>query len=59
MAWLKEHPFISVMLMGHTDDQGGDAYNLQLSINRAKSVSTYLVEHGIASTRVSTSGYGK
>lgn len=57
--WLKEHPFISIKITGHTDDQGTDDYNLQLSINRAKSVSTYLSENGISSARINTSGSGK
>ncbi|MEO7992149.1 MAG: OmpA family protein [Chryseolinea sp.] len=59
VSWLKKNPSINVALSGHTDDQGNDAYNLTLSTNRAKRVASYLIDHGILSTRIETCGYGK
>ena len=45
---------------GHTDARGGDAYNLALSKQRARSVADYLrSQHGIAAQRLSVEGYGR
>ena len=46
------------IIAGHTDNQGGAAYNLNLSIARAKSVVTWLTQHGIAGNRLVAQGYG-
>ena len=46
-------------LNGHTDDVGGEEYNLELSRNRAQSVSDYLKSKGIAADRLIVHGYGK
>ncbi len=59
VSWLKKNPSINAVLSGHTDDQGNDAYNLALSANRAKRVASYLIDHGISSSRIETFGYGK
>ncbi|MBI5541826.1 MAG: OmpA family protein [Bacteroidia bacterium] len=57
ISFLKENPGVSIEIGGHTDNVGSQEHNLKLSQNRAKSVQTYLVEHGIASTRLSSKGY--
>ncbi len=49
----------SVSVEGHTDAIGTDAYNQGLSERRANSVKTYLVEHGVDGSRLSTAGYGE
>src|SRR5262249_34846382 len=36
-----------VEVQGHTDEQGDDAYNLDLSKRRAATVRQYLLDHGI------------
>lgn len=59
VRWLHLNPSVSILLKGHTDDQGSDQYNAELSLNRAKSTADYLVAHGISSSRIKTSGYGK
>jgi OOP family OmpA-OmpF porin len=46
------------IIAGHTDNQGGAAYNLNLSIARAKSVVTWLTQHGVAGNRLIAQGYG-
>src|SRR5579859_4534238 len=56
---MKKNPAWKVKLRGHTDDKGDNLYNYNLSMNRAKSVGTYLVQSGIAATRVKTLGFGK
>ena len=56
---LNKRPDIKVEIGGHTDAKGSDEYNAALSDRRAKSVKTYLVKQGIASTRMSSKGYGE
>lgn len=48
-----------LLLVGHTDNQGSDAYNLDLSRRRAAAVASYLISHGVPSTRIATSGKGE
>ncbi len=44
---------------GHTDSQGPEAYNLELSQRRADSVVAYLVEQGIDAQRLQPTGFGE
>ena len=48
-----------VEVQGHTDEQGNDAYNLDLSNRRAATVKRYLIEQGIAASRLTSKGYGE
>jgi len=50
---------IHVEVAAHTDSRGRDAYNLDLSNRRAKSVMDYLTSHGIAASRLTSNGYGE
>lgn len=56
---LEAYPHVKVEISGHTDDQGSDDFNLTLSLERAKSVRTYLVLRGIDPDRMVARGYGK
>ena len=56
---LKEQGSVNVVVEGHTDGIGTEAYNLKLSRRRADAVRKYLVSHGIADRRIKTEGYGK
>jgi len=57
---LAANPDITLMsIEGHTDNKGGDALNLKLSKDRAKSCLDYLVGKGIASSRLTSEGFGK
>lgn len=59
-AIFKSHPEIKkVEISGHTDSQGKDAYNLDLSDRRAKAVRTYLINKGVAAERMDAKGYGE
>jgi OmpA-OmpF porin, OOP family len=57
---LKENPAVKIMIVGHTDSDGDDAMNLDLSKRRAANVKNYLVkEFGISADRISTDGKGE
>lgn len=43
---------------GHTDSTGGDAINMPLSENRARSVADYLGTRGVNQARIGTRGFG-
>ncbi len=47
-----------ILIEGHTDNTGSDAYNQQLSEHRAKMVMLHLAEHGVPTQRMKISGYG-
>ena len=56
---LNENPNITIELSAHTDYKGSDQYNEGLSQRRAESVVNYLIEHGIATDRLTPKGYGE
>ncbi|UII19753.1 OmpA family protein [Fulvivirga ligni] len=55
---MKQNPDMKIRLEGHTDNRGIPKYNLKLSKSRVEAVKEYLVDHGIASKRISGKGYG-
>ena len=54
-----EYPETDILIEGHTDDTGRDAYNMTLSGKRAESVANYLTTAGISSSRITTKYYGE
>ena len=56
---LKKYPDYKLVISGHTDSQGGEAGNLELSKARAKTCAEYLTNRGIDSSRLSHNGYGE
>lgn len=58
-AFLNKYPDRSVTIEGHTDSVGSEDSNLGLSERRAASVKTYLVNQGVASSRVTSTGKGE
>ena len=56
---LNEYKDYNMTINGHTDDVGSDASNLILSRDRAASVKTYFVGHGITDSRITTDGFGE
>jgi outer membrane protein OmpA-like peptidoglycan-associated protein len=58
-AILKEYPSAKFSIEGHTDSDGKDAANQKLSEDRAAAVKNYLIESGIASSRLASVGFGE
>lgn len=58
-AILKQYPSANFSIEGHTDSDGKDSANQKLSEDRAGAVKTYLIENGINSSRLTSSGFGE
>lgn len=56
---LKDYPQTDVLIVGHTDSKGAEAYNQGLSERRAGSAAYYLTSKGIAGFRMTTLGKGE
>jgi outer membrane protein OmpA-like peptidoglycan-associated protein len=56
---LKEFDKTLIDVEGHTDSDGSDSYNLQLSQQRANSVGSYLQSHGVSNQRIVAMGKGE
>jgi len=56
---LKRYPNASLVIEGHTDNTGSNAYNIELSENRANAVKNYLTGKGIDGSRLTATGYGE
>lgn len=56
---LKINQEMKIEVSGHTDNQGTDEHNMDLSSNRARVVYEYLLAGGIPPTRLSFKGYGE
>lgn len=59
VATMKKYDDIRAIVAGHTDSVGNDAYNLNLSERRASSVRDYMMNRGIAPSRLIARGYGE
>lgn len=59
IEFLELNSNLKIEIRSHTDERGNDAYNLDLSDRRAKSVVDYLVDHGIPRERLVPKGYGE
>jgi len=59
VATLMKTPNMKVVLEGHTDSIGSDAYNMKLSERRARSVFDYFLKKGVKADRMKTVGYGE
>lgn len=56
---LRQYERTDVLILGHTDATGSDAYNQALSERRAGSAAAYLEQLGVAPERISTRGMGE
>ena len=58
-AILNKYPDTEILIEGHTDSDGTDEHNRELSIRRAQSVATDLSTHQVIATRFTVMGYGE
>lgn len=56
---MREHPSLTIEIVGHTDSEGEDDYNLDLSKRRAKAVLSFLSDNKIAAARLRFRGEGE
>ena len=56
---LNKYADTNILIEGHTDATGTDEHNLELSRNRASSVSNYLAGLAVNPARFTTMGYGE
>ena len=54
-----EYPETNILIEGHTDDVGSEAYNLSLSQRRAEAVGNYLKSVGVDASRFTIKWYGE
>jgi peptidoglycan-associated lipoprotein len=59
IAWLKSNPAALILIEGHCDERGTNAYNLVLGERRAKATQDYLVARGVAAARITIISYGE
>lgn len=59
VAFLQENPNRNVLVEGHTDSVGNEAYNQRLSQQRAESVKMALIHRGVSPGRIIATGYGE
>jgi OOP family OmpA-OmpF porin len=48
-----------IAIEGHTDSRGADAFNLELSKRRAKTVRAFLIVQGVSEGRLTADGFGE
>ena len=58
-VWLKANYAKAVTIEGHCDERGTTEYNLALGERRASTVKSYLINLGIAASRLNTISYGE
>jgi peptidoglycan-associated lipoprotein len=58
-AWLRANPSENVVIEGHCDERGTNAYNLALGERRAESARSFLINLGISGARLTTISYGE
>jgi outer membrane protein OmpA-like peptidoglycan-associated protein len=58
-AGLRDNPGAEVRIIGHTDNTGSDAVNNPLSVDRAASTRSYLVNRGVDGRRIGIEGMGE
>ncbi len=56
---LKDNPSVMVKIEGHCDERGTVEYNLSLGEKRAKAAMDYMIDLGVASSRLDMVSYGK
>ncbi len=58
-AYMQKAPGLMVIVEGHCDERGSNAYNMALGEKRAKAAAAYLEAMGIGGNRLETVSYGE
>jgi outer membrane protein OmpA-like peptidoglycan-associated protein len=58
LALMKARPSVRMGVSGHTDNRGALDLNMRLSRDRAAACKNYLINHGIAASRLESQGFG-
>jgi OOP family OmpA-OmpF porin len=56
---MKKDPTATFILKGYASAEGTDAHNMELSVDRANAVKTYLVNTGVNGANLTAKGYGE
>ena len=59
VAIMKKYPNMVIKVESHTDNRGGDEFNLELSERRAQSTVQYVISQGVEASRISGEGKGE
>lgn len=59
LSALLANPTVQVLVEGHCDERGSEAYNLALGERRAEAVKRWLVARGVAESRIVTVSRGE
>ena len=59
IALFRANPSMTILIVGHTDPMGTDAYNMALGTRRAEAAKAYIVSHGIDASRVQIESKGE
>ncbi|OCX50296.1 hypothetical protein BEL04_23605 [Mucilaginibacter sp. PPCGB 2223] len=57
-ASLRSNPETNILVVGHTDNTGTAAHNMDLSVRRAEAVKAYAISAGVDPARLTTQGKG-
>eukprot|EP01041_Mallomonas_annulata_P026287 gene26287-47557_t len=57
--YFEKYPDKKLLITGHTDSDGSDALNQQLSENRAKQTKSFLLKEGFKASQLTTEGRGE
>ncbi len=58
--WLRDNPGVPlVMIEGHCDERGTEAYNMALGAKRAEAVKKFLLDLGVDNRLLDTQSYGE
>lgn len=59
VEWLRADPMRQLLIRGHADPSGPEAYNLDLSARRAEAVAAYLQDQGVSRAQIAVTAKGE